>query len=178
MTNEEIVLKKLENPFLGKHPIYYKASEMYSLGWFGLSKENYEMNLKKDLEDLESKPDVKSRVGKILSMYDYPTYSVKNKFQCQPKARRSAVDIWRIYKNYFGEIDIFSIMRTLYEIVFVDKTVSTIKCPTVRRQVFWLPKMERWHDRQIEIYSISELGVNIKEWENIGLKESDAEWKR
>ena len=106
-------------------------------------------------------------------MYQYPTYSIKNRFQCKPNARRSAVDIWRIYKNYFGDIDIFSIMRALYELVYIDWVLSTIRCCTVRKQVFWIPAMEGFYGRIIKDNLNSELGVNIKEWKNIGLEERE-----
>lgn len=176
MTSEEIVLKRLKNPSLGKYPIHYKATADYGLCWFGLSLENYEMNLKTDLDDLQSKTTVKDRVNKILTMYNYSTYSIKNRFQCKPKSRRSVVDIWRIYKNYFEDIDIFPIMRTLYELVYIDRTLSTIKCSTVRKQVFWFPNMEHSEHIYIGNCQNSELRIKIRYWKNIGLNEGDDDY--
>ena len=174
MTNEEIVLERLKNPFLGKYPIHFDATNNLYYFHYVNSLDNYKQMLKDDIDILKSETSVKDRVYKILSMYRYPTYSIKNRFQCKPNARRSTADIWRIYKNYFGDTDIFSIMRALYELVYIDRKLSTIKCCTVRKQVFWIPEMEGY-GRTIRDYLNSELGVNLKEWENIGLKEVDDE---
>ncbi len=179
MTNEEIVLDRLNNRWLGKSPIQFKPQLLFYTYFCSSEKEKesaqkrFEKSFDKDIEDLKSKITIEDRVIKILEMWGYQTY-IKNRFQCKASSRRSAPDIWRIYRNYFGEIDIFSIMRVLYELSIVDRKLSTTKCNNVRKQVFWIPSMEGGNLYQ-ELNSISELGVNIREWKNIGLKEEDDE---
>jgi hypothetical protein len=88
-----------------------------------------------------------------------------NRKQCRDGARRSAGDIYRIAKYYDPDIDIFSVMRILYNMATSDK-VSSGYCSTIHKRVF--------HRSEYGIYLsgtciTDELSLVLKNWKNIGL---------
>jgi hypothetical protein len=164
MTNEETVLSRIENNrFLGKSKLHFVEPEKESYYWepeYKLEMERFNERLSR----LKSASTVKDRVFAIISMR-FKTYDERNRYQCRSGARRSTLDIWRIYKYYFDEVDVFTIMRALYELTIGERMVSTYRCPTVRKRVFWLYREYGNIDRTVK----AELGVSIDEWQNIGL---------
>lgn len=165
MTNEEIVLEKLNNnKFLGKSPIHFDAIITSDSWWTETEKSFYLETFNKKIQGLKSLESVLDRVREIINISKgYRTYNRYNNFQCYAGARRSTTDIWRIYKYYFGEIDIFSIMRALYQLV-TKEDLRTYRCSTIRKRVFW---KERWGAKDLNVKA--ELGVPLSEWENIGI---------
>lgn len=176
MTNEEIVLDRLSR--LAVSPLHFDLGTGYYYGDAMITRKG----LEHDIENLKSKISIEERVLEILSLYRYPTYEQNKSFQCKSRARRSVQDIWRIYKNYFGDIDIFPIMRALYTLSKgVNKKLNSIHCCTVRKQVFWVHGMENSYYGD-DIHTVtdrakSHLGVPLRQWRNIGLKEGDNEWR-
>lgn len=163
MKNEEIVLDKLNNNrFLGKNPIHFDTGESRYY-WDSLEYERYKDRLEVDINALKGFTEILDRVRKITKMH-YNTYHENGRFQCNSSARRSTVDIWRIYKYYFGDIDLFSIMRALYQLV-VDEDLNTYRCPDIRKRVYWRDSYGRVKNLDVK----AELGVPLSEWENIGL---------
>lgn len=123
-------------------------------------------SVKHDVIELRRKNSTKDRVYKILDMSrDYPTFDNKNKFQCRSDANRSAVDIWRLYNNYFRPVTLFTIMRTLYDLVVEDEEIETIFCNDIKKQVFYACDNGALDD----VFRENELGVRFAEWRTIGL---------
>lgn len=162
MTNEEIVLSKLNNNrFLGNKPIHFDIEK--NGYWFSeIDKQSYVNEFKRKIDVLKSQTSIVDRVRKITHM-SYNTYHENGKYQCRAGARRSTCDIWRIYKYYFGDIDIFSIMRALYKLVY-DGELNTYRCPDVRKRVYW---HDSWRTRNLD--EKAELGIPMTEWKDIGL---------
>ena len=160
MTNEEIVLSNINNRtknmrFMFLHP----RKDNYP---FGRIHEEQLEKYNNFIKDLKSTADIKSRVHKII-IYGKATFYETGRLQCKSGARRSTLDIWKIYKFYFGDIDIFSIMRVLYDLV-KNGNVNTYRCPNIRKRVYWI---DIWKYKDYDV--LAELGVALKEWENIGL---------
>lgn len=164
MTNEEIVLSKLNgNRFLGKNPLHFDVQPENQIFYFSHQDyENYKKNFEGALDKLKSLTEPIDRVRQITLM-KYNTYHFNNRFQCYGHARRSTCDIWRIYKYYFGDVDIFTIMRALYQLV-VSEDLNTFRCPDIRKRVYW---RESYGEKNIHV--AAELGVPLSEWKNIGL---------
>lgn len=155
MTNEEIVKEKLEK--LPSSPIYFQAD------WNRITFQNR-------IRDLRESKSVRDRIAKIMELsVEYESY-IGNRFQCGRGRRRSAHDIWRIYENYFGETDIFVIMRELYNLTVKEKLFNTIRCSTICKRVFWYKSRDVFSVREYEPWAKAELGVKFTEWKNIGLK--------
>lgn len=164
MTNEEIVLKRMEKK--AKSPLHFGLQERY-MYWNDYEYRNAKSNFNAAINLIKQAKTVKDKVyAIILAGYKARTYK-NNSCQCKTGANRSAQDIYRIYKYYFPDenIDIFSIMRALYQLSIVDGKLGTYRCPTVRKQVFWI--REYWGN--LEYHNKADLGVPLKEWENIGL---------
>lgn len=150
MTNEEIVLKRLSKR--GRSPLRFG-------GVNGISE-----NITNMINHLKNKKSVYDRVYEILRLSRYlQTYDSHNKFQCYGSARRSAQDIWRIYKYYFGDIDIFAIMRVLYYLVH-EENLSCTRCCTINKLVFYFENY-----KLVQENLKGDLGVPLKFWKNIGL---------
>jgi hypothetical protein len=171
MTGEEIVLnrmkKKAKSPLHFKEPAYENYRYYYdSREYFNRQMAKWQMaKFNECKSNLEKAITVHDRVNEILLFsHSFPTYSNRNRLQCNQGARRSAQDIWRTYIYYFGDIDIFSIMRELYKLAIREKKFSTFRCCTVRKQVFWYER----NPSCFEVYNKADLGVPLKEWENIG----------
>lgn len=162
MTNEEIVLsnintrtKNMRFKFLPPNRVDYFDGRSYE----------GQLELYNDfIKDLKETPDVKSRVYKIMK-YGRTTYYETGRYQCHSGARRSTLDIWKIYKFYFGDIDVFSIMRVLYELVKTDPDLNTYRCPNIRKRVFWFYS---GYFKEKDMNVRAELGVPMSEWEHIG----------
>lgn len=166
MTNEQRVMENWNrNRFLGKSAVEFRVSNNYT-GDYG---NRLNLELKERIEALKKIDNIVDRVNKILLISrHYSTYIVgTSRFQCRPGARRSTVDIWRIYKNYFEEVDIFTIMRALYVLVN-DRNLNTIRCSTVRKRVFWY---DSYNNK--DFYIRAELGVPLSEWKEIGLNQNE-----
>jgi hypothetical protein len=164
MTNEQVVLDKINNNrFLGKSKLHFvePSNEDY---YFRFEYENELRKYNERLAGLKSTSTVKDRVNAIIN-FKFKTYDERNRYQCHANARRSTLDIWRIYKYYFDEVDVFTIMRALYELTIKERLVSTYRCSTVRKRVFWPYRDYGWIDK----YVGAELGIGIDEWERIGL---------
>lgn len=165
MTNEEIVLNKLSSGRLGKTPLKFSIPSRENYNYFDDTfYDNFKFRFDEEIKDFMELKGVNNRILGIIKLSEhYRTYYENGRFQCSANSRRSTVDIWRIYKYYFGDIDIFSIMRALYYVVKC-KNVNTYRCPDIRKRVFW-------KDDYIEkdVIPAAELGVPFKEWENIGL---------
>jgi hypothetical protein len=163
MSNEEIVQERLE-----KHstaPLKFGEPRREDYYWDNdyigrVDKFN------KDLEILKNQNSVIERVKYIIKIGEN-TYHMNGRYQCHAYANRSARDIYRIYIYYFGEIDIFSILRALYKLAVEERYIQTYRCPTVRKQVFWL--YERFASKALEIDNKADLGVPVREWKDIGL---------
>lgn len=164
LTDEERVLKRLKN--MAKSTLRFKEPVIQDYG--ELLRVDYNIALEvfhEDMKHLMSCKTVKSRVLAIFEMCsDNSTYQ-NNKFQCKGGARRSAHDIWRIYRNYFGEIDIFPIMRAMYDLTYNENKLGCHFCGYVRKQVFWLGGGIINDD-----YLRADIGVAFKNWEKIGLE--------
>jgi hypothetical protein len=149
MTNEEKVLDKINNNrWFGKSPLYFRTFT--------------------DIEnaDLHSINDITERVYKIFTISKYSaTLDSRGRYQCCGGANRSTGDVWRIYKYYFGDIDIFTIMRALYKLVS-DSRLGTFRCSTVRKRVFWLIN-GTYTCRNFD--DPAEFGVPLRDWKDIGL---------
>lgn len=169
MTNEEIILNKIAtNNKLGSLPIMFrsgipkKSLFYYNMDYIAMVEQQYEKDMKK-LETLKDNGNVLDRVNEI-TLIKSPTYYTNGRFQCHGAARRSTIDIWRLYKYYFGDIDIFSIMRALFELVLNHK-LNTYRCPDIRKRVFWRDS----YGNTVDLQTPAELGVPFSEWKNIGL---------
>ncbi len=168
MNNEEIVLKRLENKAQGE--LHFKETinkDDYCTCSDCIYRYNEAVNLIKNMKtNLASKTTVKDRVYEIMLIgRKVITLNSRNRFQCKRGANRSAQDIWRIYRYYFGDIDIFSIMRALYQLSKVDRKLNGYRCPNVRKQVFWLVG----NGGQLEDHKKADLGVALKDWKDIGI---------
>lgn len=164
MTNEQLVLNYLDKKWTGKSPLHFKEFERSAFGSL-IDWNNYKNRIDNCMRVLnDENSSVKDRVSAIID-HRGQTYDNRNRYQCHANARRSVVDIWRIYKYYCGDIDIFSIMRVLYEITITTK-LSTYRCPNVRKRVFWNDtfSLNGYKDLDVE----AETGVPLTEWKNIG----------
>lgn len=168
MTNEEIVLKRME--IKTKSPIHFgipKYENWWDKDYFFQER----MLLERSEDDLKIIDDEYSRVFELIRIANkYSTYHSNGKFQCHAGSNRSAQDIYRLYENYFGNADIFNIMRQLYKIAIIDKKVSTFRCCTVRKQVFFFDT----YPLITETWWKADLGVPLREWENIGLNGNES----
>jgi hypothetical protein len=163
MTNEELVLSRINNNcWIGKSKLHFKEPErsQYYYGWdYEENKTKYATNIKL----LNSAKTVEDRIMAIINL-GARTYDERNRYQCRSGARRSTVDLWRIYKYYYDEnVDIFTIMRALYKLV-TDSKLSTYRCPTVRKRVFW--RFNEYPHK--DLYVSAEIGLPMTEWEHIG----------
>jgi hypothetical protein len=123
-------------------------------------------NVKHDVKRLKDQASLGDKVLKIMEMaQEYATYDENNKFQCRSEANRSAVDIWRIYNNYFRSITLFSIMRILYRLTVEDSDLETLFCQDINKQVFCCGDYIDYDS----VFIINELGVRFAEWRTIGL---------
>lgn len=163
MTNEEIILEKISSVRVGKTPLKFSIGsrdDYWSLQQYQASTEHLEEKIKY----LKSIKDITMRVDEIIDLAEsYKTYTEDGKFQCGACCRRSTVDIWRIYVHYFGETDIFSVMRALYDLV-MDNDLNTYRCPDIQKRVFWYDEDNSEADLDVK----AELGVEIREWKEIG----------
>ncbi len=162
MTNEEMVLDsikyKVKNRKLSalrlSFPTYFSIQGNLTM----------ETSL---IDELKSQVSIEDRIYNIvkLSSRTFGTVHYKSgSYQCKPSARRSALDIMRIYKFYFEDIDLFTVMRTLYKLV-EDRKLSTMKCPTIHKEVFWVQSSNwdgssNWED--------TELNIKFNSWRTIG----------
>lgn len=163
MTNEEIVLYRLSKKALS--PLHFVEPNKGDYCYYN----NYDNDLKLFKLNMESLKNgstkVIDRVYTLITLGNkYRTYTKYNKFQCNRGARRSAQDLLRLYINYFGEIDIFSIMRVLYKLSVVERRLNSYRCPNVRKQVFWIRDYNC-----LETNHKADLGVPLKDWQEIGL---------
>lgn len=168
LSNKEKVLHKLStNKFLGKTPIRFRPPNRFDY----FSTYHYDQdvrNFENVIDKLKAHTDVVSRVFNIIetSRHHATQYPNNNRFQCRGGARRTACDIWRLYKYYFDEnVDIFTIMRALHAVV-MEYSVNTYRCPDIRRRVFWV---DGYTVKDFE--AKAELGVPFSEWKTIGLEE-------
>lgn len=165
MTNEEIVLNRLESK--AKSLLHFKEPDRFTYYYesdFTARKNEFD-ELIKSMDGVET---VKDRVYLLFQLGKNARTFRKNTLQCRIGANRSAQDIWRLYRYYFGEVDIFSIMRALYELSITDKKLGSYRCPTVRKQVFWLDNFPI-----PETHSKADLGVPLSEWKDIGLNQNE-----
>lgn len=91
----------------------------------------------------------------------------RGKVQCHAGARHSAVDIWRMVKTYQPDVDLFSVMRTLYTMTRRDKTYDMDFCSTIEKRVFDMEDEPEGHEWGIE--DEDEFGLMWKDWRRIGL---------
>lgn len=120
--------------------------------------------LKEEIKQLKNLSSIDDKVLKIVELAgDYATFDTNNRFQCRAGAYRSAIDIWRIYNNYFRPVTLFLIMRTLYKLVIEESCVETSFCRDIHKQVFTCGGDYN------DIFVINELGVRFAEWRTIGL---------
>jgi hypothetical protein len=162
MTNEEIVLKRLERK--AKTPLHFKEPRGYDY-WLNEQFVSAKIRFTKEINELKETKTVEDRVYAIFKVGNHTPTVKGNVTQCHAGANRSAQDIWRIYKYYFGGIDIFSIMRALYQLSVVYRKLNGFRCSTVQKQVFWLSNM----GGDLETNDKADLGVALKNWEKIGL---------
>jgi hypothetical protein len=168
MTNEQIVMDRWNsNRFLGKSAVEFRITRnrYYLDEYFSRVKIEFEQRI----EALKKIENIVDRVNEILQISrSYPTYFAgTNRFQCRSGARRSTIDVWRIYKNYFDEVDLFTIMRALF-ILVNDKDLNTFRCPNIRKRVFWF---DLYGGK--DYYVRAELGVPLSEWKDIGLNQNE-----
>jgi len=171
MTNEEIVLTRLKK--VAQSPIYFKRMGGILEYTGGCTCDTCAKMYEKYLQDYDffyekmvNSSSVYDRVWNIIVLtYKTPTFC-RNRKQCRKGANRSVQDIWRIYKNYFEDIDIFSIMRVMYQLSVVERKLGTYRCPAVRKRVFWKNNFDRL---DININTKADLGVALKDWKYIGL---------
>lgn len=99
------------------------------------------------------------------------TFFVTNRKQCRRGALRSAQDLWRLYKYHFNkDMDLFSIMRAVYELLCTDKLISGHYCSVVRKFVFWTNRMgDGGHF--YDYASLGDLGVPFKQWNNFEISQ-------
>lgn len=156
--DKQIVLNKIKNEDTSK-------LHFVDVNHWGNVEED-QGSVKFDVRKLKRISSVEERVEQILRMNsEYASYDENNEFQCRQDANRSALDIWRLYNNYFRPVSIFYIMRILYNIVTnEDYEVGTMFCNDIRKQVFWYDSCE-----MEDIFYVNELGVRFAEWRTIGL---------
>lgn len=156
MTNEEIVLGSISNKIK-----YRKLSALKF-------RDDGRINFNDDINHLKNLQSIDDRVYEIVCLCRrYITIHYKGEnFQCRSGANRSAVDIMCIYKFYFGDIDLFTILRTLYRLVS-ERRISTLKCSDIHKQVFWKRGLG---DNYSMYYETTEFGIKFDEWMNIGLE--------
>jgi hypothetical protein len=168
MTNEQIVMERWNNNrFLGKTSVEFRVTR--DVYFYEEQFNRVKLELDTRIESLKKIENIVDRVNEILIISrSYPTYFTgTNRYQCKAGARMSTIDIWRIYKNYFEEVDIFTIMRALF--VLVETTnLNTFRCCTVRKRVFWF---ENWAEKNYDVRA--ELGVPLIEWKDIGLNQNE-----
>lgn len=160
MTNEEIVLDsikfKVKNRKLS--PLKFKNYSPYF--------NDFDRCIS-ILKNLESKEDRILEIVKLASLFFGTVYYKGESYQCRIGARRSVLDIMRIYKFYFEDIELFTVMRILNELVKKEK-ISTMRCWTVRKQVFWIDHGYYSAQNNYSGYENTELGIKFKDWETIG----------
>jgi hypothetical protein len=156
--DKDIVLSKIRT--LDKSKLHFVDTD-----YFDNIKEDQD-NVKYKIRTLKSFNYAKDRLLRIIELVeDFVTYDANNKYQCRAGANRSAVDIWRIYNNYFRPVSLFYIMRTLYKLVIEDDDLETLFCNDIKKQVFVCGS---GFDTD-SIFIVNELGVRFAEWRNIGL---------
>ncbi len=161
LTKEQIVLKNMEKA--AKSPLRFGVMDMY---YFPQS----QVSLEEEIKELKQKTTLYDRIHLILWIAGrYGTYDEHNRKQCHGGARRSLFDIKRIYEYYFGEVNVFDIMRVLYQLAVKEKKIYTMSCWTTQKLVFWTHRNDGGTERRIT--AKREVGVPVKDWENIGLTE-------
>jgi hypothetical protein len=90
-----------------------------------------------------------------------PTAYAKNgSRQCRAGASRSALDLWRLYRFYFGDIKFREILNALYHLNEEAGDISTQFCGTVHKRVFWIGDGDNY-DREY----MDEFGLKFPEWQ-------------
>jgi len=120
MTNEEIIKNRMAKKPKGK--LHFKNGDVSFIAL---------------VRELRRTVNPQQRILKILGIGDrYITNNKYNNYQCRSGANRSLEDICRLYNYYFGDYDIFEIMRSLHKLVR-DKNLATDVCSVIKKQVFW-----------------------------------------
>jgi hypothetical protein len=109
--------------------------------------------------------DINSNVYSLLYLSrSYATTSLSGRKQCRYGARRSAQDLWRLYKYYVDpEIEIFPIMKAIHSLVYDLKKISGQYCNVVRKTVFWTSSYGLFLNRQ----DSGDLGIVFEEWDSL-----------
>lgn len=157
MTNEEVIMARFAKK--AKGDLHFRSND-----WKG-------DNFLRNVRELRATKSVKDRVLKILLLAEiFNTNNKYNRFQCRFGANRSVEDICRLYHYYFGEFDLFEIMRSLYALV-KDNKVATDRCTVIFKQVFWIndDSYREWEHNDINVKA--DWGVPFKDWNKLGIKE-------
>lgn len=92
----------------------------------------------------------------------YSRGSIYSWRQCRGGANRSAMDIWRHIKYYQPDIDLFSVMRGLFN--YDGNEYVRQVCPTVHKRVFYI----NYDNRNYNDYNKDEFSLLWDDWEKIG----------
>ena len=79
------------------------------------------------------------------------------------EAYRSVLDIWRHTKEFIPDIDIFSIMRSLYKVAYDGEVFGVSYCSTIHRTVFSGGALKNALDQEDEFDGILEYWKDAKE---------------
>lgn len=91
----------------------------------------------------------------------YQSHSEGMGSETRAGAARSAIDIWRHAKQFIPEIDIFTVMRSLYKLIAMG-ILAFHFCGTVKRVVFY------FRSEDSSMYKLAdEFGSNISYWKDI-----------
>lgn len=161
MTNEEIVLSNISER-KSRYRFLFKLMDRRYFCCDMHYKEAVD-SFQYDVDKVKNATTIEDRVLAILKC-GKSTFFESGGYQCKSGARRSTLDIWAIYKYYFGQIDVFTIMRTLYKLVNTVPDLNTYRCPNIRKRVFWFYEYRPTKDMDVK----AELGVPMSEWEHIG----------
>jgi len=110
------------------------------------------------------KPDIDNLVRNIFShAEEYYSYNPVTK-ECETSygRSRSSIDVWRHAKSVLPDIDIFTIMESIYNI---REGLDGDYCRDVMRSVFDLLTNEDWEG--VFEFRCEEYGINFSDWEKL-----------
>lgn len=118
--------------------------------------------------EIKDNGDTETLIYKIIeATYYYCSTDSKGSVETLPDRNRSSLDIWRHAKLYRPEITIFEVMRAIYNLGTVERTVVGCFCNNIHRRVTHI-KLGRgswvFNGKNQE----DEYGLLIADWKNIG----------
>lgn len=167
----------LKRKYVGKSDLFFVCDPTGSRFFTSRRKKITEYTFEQRIKEFEDRIDIDSKINTVedrvlfllFMCENYETASRSSYPQCRMGARRSANDLFRLYKHYFTDdssIEVIDIMRALYKLVSND-SIGGQYCGNVRKMVFWYGGETVYDD------DISEFGVGFEDWGNLYRKDKE-----